>query len=324
MNLLQTLNAHKLRTATLAVAATLLATIIAPTGLVLAQELTPSADGNATVSTSEVANALRDTTGVLESSDQIKTISDADSAIQAVTAGASVDIPKDASDGVTLASTDGTKPAIDISLPNADNAGDAKQVAAGTVAYPANNGSASAVQATEDGGVRMLTVIDNPNAPTEYDYRITVPSGGQVVLSSDGGAVVLDSQSQVLSMVATPWAKDANGLPVETYFTTDGRTLVQHVQHNVAGVAYPVTADPSFSWSWSGVTIYLSKSETRYASGVSFAALAGFVGISGWGGAAIAAVGYTADYAIQNGNYCLAIYRPYVYFMSGWAWIYRC
>jgi hypothetical protein len=170
----------------------------------------------------------------------------------------------------------------------------------------------------------MLTVIDNPNAPTEYEYGVTVPGGGRVQLTSDGGAVILDASQQVVASITKPWAKDVNGKEVRTWYTSNGFNLRQHIQHNGGGVAYPVTADPRFSWGWSGVTIYLSKAETRYASGVSFAALAGFLGLSGWGGAAIAAVGYTADYAIQNGGYCLAIYRPYAYFVSGYSWLYKC
>ena len=45
-------------------------------------------------------------------------------------------------------------------------------------------------------------------------------------------------------MVSTPWAKDAEGKDVKTWFTTDGKTLTQHVKHDVVGIVYPVTADP--------------------------------------------------------------------------------
>ncbi len=61
-----------------------------------------------------------------------------------------------------------------------------------------------------------------------------------------------------------PWAKDAEGKELKTWFTTDGLTLTQHVEHNVKGVVYPVTADPwwqgrcnqylqySYRTSWAG------------------------------------------------------------------------
>jgi hypothetical protein len=194
------------------------------------------------VSGSEVRQTLQQVPGVLESSDQTAVQADGDSAATASVNGTVVDVPKDAKQGVTFGAEAGPK--LDIELPNAAQAAEGTQVAPGTVAYEANNGSTNAVQATEDGGVRMLTIIDNPNAPTVYDYKVSVPGGGAIQLTGQGGAVVLDTQGQVVSVVDAPWAKDAEGKAVQTWFTTDGQTLTQHVQHNVPGVVYPVVADP--------------------------------------------------------------------------------
>lgn len=233
-----------LRMTSLSVIASLLFVAILPVSTHALSSASATTNQDKTVQASEVASALAKTDGVLSASDQTRTTSDSDSAIKAATAGTTVDIPKDASDGVSIGATDGSKPVIDISLPNASSAKDATTVAPGTVAYAGNNGSAEAVQATEDGGVRMLTVIDNPNAPTSYDYKVTVPNGGHIELATDGSALILDNTGQVLAGVASPWAKDAKGTPIQTYFTTDGQTLTQHVLHNVKGVVYPVTADP--------------------------------------------------------------------------------
>lgn len=292
MSVFKSLHENKLRIASLAVAVTMFGSVFVPTATVLAEEVGPNTDNSAAVTGSEVAEALRGTDGVLASSDQTAVTSDADSAIQAVTAGTAVDVPKDASEGVTLGAADGSTPAIDIALPNAETAGDAKQVAPGTVAYPSNNGSANAVQATEDGGVRMLTVIDNPNAPTVYDYKVTVPNGGHVELTDDGGAVVKDGAGETIASVATPWAKDATGAFINTYFTTDGLTLTQHIEHNVPSVVYPVTADPRFDWKWYGVNIYLSQTEVNrllavMATGGGFAAVGAAI-TGGTGGGALA------------------------------------
>lgn len=199
---------------------------------------------NNDVTAGETKQALQSVPGILGSSDQVATSTDGDSAIVATTAGSVVDVPKDLEQGVTFGATSGPK--LEIELPNADQAGAAKQVAPGVVAYDSGNGSANAVQATEDGGVRMLTVIDNSNAPTTYDYKVTVPNGGRIELIEDGGAIVVDGNGELLSAVSAPWAKDANGAAVTTYFETDGQTLTQHVQHNVPGVVYPVTADPAW------------------------------------------------------------------------------
>jgi hypothetical protein len=319
---LHRLHTNQTRYGSALAAALLFVALLVPVAPVFAED-GPSTDNNTTVSSSEVAEALRETTGVLAASDQTPTTSDTDSAIQAVTAGASVDVPKDASDGVTLGSSDGSKPAIDISLPNADAAGDAKQVAPGTVAYPANNGSANAVQATEDGGVRMLTVIDNPSAPTAYEYKVTVPGGGRIELTGDGGAVILSADDGIVSVIEKPWAKDANGVPVETHFTTDGQKLTQHVTHDVAGVAYPVTADPRFFWAWHGVTIVFNRDETKYAAmGAST-----YIGarIGGAMAAAVFSVGgeWTADRANARGL-CLAYYQSHYYWWVRSTYITRC
>jgi hypothetical protein len=139
------------------------------------------------VTSSEVKSALSKTADVLDASDQTKTTSDANSAIKAATAGSTVDIPKNAAKGVTLGASNNNMPNINISLPNVSQGQSASQIAPGTVAYAGINGSANAVQATEDGGVRMLTVIDNPHAPTAYDYKVTVPNGGHLDLLRTAG-----------------------------------------------------------------------------------------------------------------------------------------
>lgn len=181
---------------------------------------------------------------LLGTSDDLKVTRDADSAIIVQTEESSVDIPKDPEEGITLGLEDGTE--LNIELPNSDEAKNAKRVAPGVVAYPANDGSANAVQADESGGVRMLTIIDNADAPTEYEYKVTVPDGRRIELTEDGGAVVRDLEGQPLAVVEIPWAKDALDTPIQTWFTTDGTSLTQHVAHTVEGTAYPVVADPAW------------------------------------------------------------------------------
>lgn len=297
----------------------MLFSIVAPVGIAAAQTDVAATNNDQTVSNTEVGQTLQSVSGVLASSDQVVTTSDADSAVTSTTAGSLVDVPKDASEGVTFGAESGPK--LDIQLPSADQSGDAQKVAEGVVAYDAGNGSANAVQATEDGGVRMLAVIDNPDAPTAYDYKVTVPGGGKIELTVAGGAVILDAAGQVIAQVDTPWAKDANQAAVETWFTTDGKTLTQHVKHNVPGVVYPVTADPRVSRSWHGITLYLSRWETNLVAWSTSAAGAyfgwtGFGGLLAWGAAP------AAQWATSHG-YCLAIYKSHFqWYVVPWA--YRC
>lgn len=215
----------------------LTASSLTPLGALALSDETVLTNNDSKVTSLEVGSALANVDGILEASDDIKTGADSDSAITATVANVDIEVPRDLSDGVGL-------DALTIDLPNADAAKNATGVAEGTVAYPAANGSANAVQVTDDGGVRMLTVIDNTSAATEYKYDVSIPNGGNIALLPDGGAEVTDSDGEVLAVVNTPWAKDAAGMKLNTYYTTDGQSLVQHVEHNVAGVTYPVVADP--------------------------------------------------------------------------------
>jgi len=209
-----------------------------------------STDNNVTAT--DVATAVQDT-GLTAQSNDVHTTSDANSAAVSTTDGTTVDVPKDAADGVGITSNDGAT--LTVTPPVADASGTGKVVADGVVAYPSKDGSATAVQATDNGGVRMLTVIDNADAPTRYPYNVSVPDGGSIKLNDDGSAVVFDGSGQPIASVAPPWATDANGNAVPTHFevNADGTTLTQVIDHNANGVAYPVTADPFWSTLWSFV-----------------------------------------------------------------------
>ena len=218
--------------------------MLSSTMMPVANVYAEAAATDSSVTSSDVTAALSGTAGILSASDSVATVADGDSAMIATTDGAKVDIPKNPSDPVALGLADNSSPPIAIDLPSGDTAADAQKVAPGVVAYPNDNGSASAVQAVEDGSLRMLTIIDNASAPDTYDYKVTLPGGGHVELVPDGSAIVLDNDGQITATASAPWAKDANGKIVPTYFSTDGSTLTQHVKHQTAGVVYPVTADP--------------------------------------------------------------------------------
>jgi hypothetical protein len=211
---------------------------------VVALQVGPGTDQNISVTSAETKEALSDIPGILGSSSSVVAKTDTDSAMITVAAGTTVDVPKDAEQGVIFGAIDGPK--LEVELPNNNEAGIGKSIAPGVVAYDSGDGSANAVQASDDGTVRMLTIIDNPTAPAAYDYKVTVPDGGHVELIKEGGAIVVDSDGELLYAIDAPWAKDANRSPVRTWFTTDGQTLTQHVEHNGLGVVYPVTADPAW------------------------------------------------------------------------------
>lgn len=274
-------------------------------------------DGN--VTTQEVATALKSIPGLLAQSDTIKSKSDNDSTSTATIKSTTTDVPMDASDGVTVK---GKGLSLNIDLPNADTNGIGKQIAPGIIAYPGQNGSTNAVQTNEDGSVRMLTVMDSADAPAEYTYDLSVPPGGKITLTKEGGALVLDKRGKFIAFAAKPWAKDATGADVPTRFVVSGSHLTQIVNHNVSGVAYPVVADPAFSWGWRGVSVYFNKSESWWIAKTP-GAIGAVTGLTGLPGAAYYAATVAAEWAINNG-YCFAAWKGY---WSQWTyafWAYRC
>lgn len=217
-----------------------------------------------------------------------------------------VAVPSDPKQGVQVKLPNGQK--MTIGLPNADTANKASKTRKGVTAY-AGRGAANAVIETAS-GVQMLTTIESPEAPTSYAYPFSLTSGERLELAAAGGGVIIfDARRAPIGVVAPPWAKDAAGRDIPTHFTTDGKTLVQHVAHKAKGVQYPVVADPSFGWNW-GPTVWFTRGETQFlitAGGTIW--LAAIVGMltGGWIGPAIVATLVEAARAALRSNQCLAI-----------------
>jgi hypothetical protein len=176
-----------------------------------------------------------------------------------------VAIPDDPTDGINLG-------ALTIGLPGTGDADDAVKVNAGTVVYPSDGDYATAVQATAAGDVRALVIIDSDAAPTDFRF----PVAGATHLTADPhGGINVWAGDAIVATVATPWAIDAQGMAIPTSYRIDGTTIIQTVSHD--GAAYPVVADPQFTWGWVTGTVYFTRAETNAASTV-----AGFIGLAGF------------------------------------------
>src|SRR5699024_10756043 len=72
-----------------------------------------------------------------------------------------------------------------------------------------------------------------------------VPDGGRTVVDEDGSARVVDGDGNTVTRITAPWAYDALGRPVDTWYTVspDGTELVQHIEPDPDAV-YPILADP--------------------------------------------------------------------------------
>lgn len=166
-------------------------------------------------------------------------------------------------------------------------------------------------------GMQTLIHIENSEAPTEYRFPLSLPQEAEVIPFSEGSedAMGVFLNGSLIATIATPWAIDANGTPLQTSLHIENGTLVQIVEHN-SDTAFPVTADPQIDWGWEKTTIKLSKKETQATGAAGGAgAIAALpwmaaLGVSGPVGLAILAaagkLGYDAIRAHRNGK-CLGI-----------------
>ena len=175
-------------------------------------------------------------------------------------------------DGVTVSSADGLD--LSIGLPSAGRA-DGLVADDGTVVYADALVGAALTARAGDSGVQASMVIDSADAPAEYRFDLDLPEAHTLTLNEDGSAQITGPDGLPAGLFDPPWAVDAEGQEVATWFSTDGATLIQHVEHR--GAAHPVVADPKFTWGIVSGTVYFSKQETRrIAFGASLVAVGGF------------------------------------------------
>lgn len=149
---------------------------------------------------------------------------------------------------ISSVSTSGVR--VEVDLPTADTAQAPTLTKEGTASYPgAGHDVEIAVQGLDtanmpgiSSGVRSIIIVGSAQAPTQYEFPLTLPSGASPKLQSDGSVQVVNKGGKVLGAFGAPWAVDASGRSVPTTFAVEGNTLVQRVPHR--GYSYPVIADP--------------------------------------------------------------------------------
>lgn len=222
------------------------------------------------------------------------------SAAVASTAASEVRIPLDAGRPLSLGHE---KDALEISvaLPGADSLDRGVVAGDGTVVFQGASEATVAVQALTDGRLRVQTVLASAAAPTAYTYTV----GGDVDLlpRPDGGIdlVVSDQALQatvVVGEVAAPWATDAAGNAVATYYTVEGANITQHVTVT-PNTVFPVTADPTYTFGW-WYYAHFNRAETKTIAN------------GGWGATGIAGICTVLGGPIA-GAYCLAQVGSIVY-----------
>lgn len=146
-------------------------------------------------------------------------------------------LPLSAREGLVIAPGFVMKPS------NVSTQSNGSRIAPGVVHYgqvaPQTN---LVAQQLPDGATRFMTVMTGSNAPENYSYDVEMPSGTSMKATPSGGVDLINGSGQVVGTIGAPWARDANGVAVKTYYTVKGSQLIQTTKH--AGAAYPVVADP--------------------------------------------------------------------------------
>ncbi|KAB3520862.1 hypothetical protein GC425_06340 [Corynebacterium sp. zg254] len=104
------------------------------------------------------------------------------------------------------------------------------------------------IKSTEDGdSFSQVVTIDSVTSPDAYVFDFALPAGFTLEEAPDGGVFFRSSNGEAAGRIKTPWAVDAKGKQVDTYFDVQGNRLVQKVDLS-SDLQYPVTADPDGAW----------------------------------------------------------------------------
>ncbi|MEV6287298.1 hypothetical protein [Kribbella sp. NPDC051770] len=106
----------------------------------------------------------------------------------------------------------------------------------------------SEVRRLADGG-QVITVLRHG---TTARYDVT-PQPGWTLQPSGAGFLITHPGTDETGVIEAPWAIDANGKQIRTWYTAEGNQLVQHV--DATGARYPLTLDPKLTY---GRGVYLN------------------------------------------------------------------
>ncbi|MFC9975346.1 hypothetical protein ACIBF1_27005 [Spirillospora sp. NPDC050679] len=102
------------------------------------------------------------------------------------------------------------------------------------------------VAQTTAAGIRLLTVIHGPDAPTEFRFPVSLADGLALEAMPSGGYDVVHLRyGATVGRFYNPWACDSMFRQVKADYALEGHTVTMRVQHE--GAFYPVVADPHYS-----------------------------------------------------------------------------
>ncbi|MFD8782577.1 hypothetical protein [Kitasatospora sp. NPDC059599] len=254
-----------------------MAVLAACTAAAIASGTVPAfADGPGQTSTAAVVEKATGTAALAG------TTATADSPASTVVNAVTVNAPANAAGALSATASDGTTVAL--SLSGAKAAAGVKG-GVGTVVYSdAQKATDFAAQATTDGGARALITLKDSSAPTSQTFNLGLPAGASLIADGAGGYDIVQKAGEGIAIskghIDAPWAKDATGKALPTHYTVQGDQLTQTIETNKS-TAFPVVADPHFTWGIVSGTAYFDKGETQAIAGGGATALAVITAVGG-------------------------------------------
>ena len=103
--------------------------------------------------------------------------------------------------------------------------------------------SGASIAVTNEGGGAFRSLIHIPNLESNGEFEFSFSNDMTLSSLPDGGVTVRDNKGDILGTLDAPWAIDATGASVKTWYEIRQSTIVQHVAPT-SSTQFPVVADP--------------------------------------------------------------------------------
>ena len=112
---------------------------------------------------------------------------------------------------------------------------------------------------------QIVTVINDENV-NHADFTFDIPVDHHLRYGTDGKLDLVNNQGDTVATVDAPWAVDATGQHLPTYYELipASNTIRQHV--DTKGATYPIAVDPSWWWWVGTATLCAGQLASLFAS----------------------------------------------------------
>lgn len=182
-------------------------------------------------------------------------------------------------------------------------------------------GSEERIAQAIDGGIQLVSV--HRSRAVEHRQSYGFP-GHRLVANQDGSVLVIsEARQEAVALIQAPWARDAVGDSVRTFYVVDGSWLTQVVQPGPTS-RYPIVADPTVVKKWYGSQVRFSRGETATIAEAASACGAILLAVpeplvSKWASVICGVVGIHADLAMAAGK-CVAVNVWVTGQVTPWYW----